>query len=76
MTDCLTKCILATEILIIKEVMEYISVSDAAKEKKVTRTAIYIAIGDGRLDPTKIAGRIVILLNKKYNSYKKQTKRG
>lgn len=54
-----------------RKIMKYISISDAAKGKKVSRTAVYLAIARDKLDTKYIAGRQVIILNDKYNNYHK-----
>ncbi len=49
---------------------EYISISDAAREKGCARNSIYVAIATKKLDSEVIAGKPVILKNDKFNIYK------
>ena len=51
--------------------MQYLSITEASKKKKISRGSIYVAIAREKLDTTKIGGRIVILKNKKYRDYRK-----
>lgn len=50
---------------------KYISITDAAREKKKSRTSIYVAVGRGKLDSIFIAGKQLIIVNKKYREFKK-----
>ena len=50
--------------------MEYISITAAAREKNVSRQSIYYAIATRKLDSEKVADRIVVVKNQKYEDYK------
>ena len=50
---------------------KYISITQAANEKKKSRTSIYVAIGRRKLDSEFIAGKQLIIINKKYREYGK-----
>jgi hypothetical protein len=53
---------------------EYISIAECAKDKKIARNSVYLAIGRGKLDTEIIAGRQVIIKNDKYNNYQPKSK--
>jgi predicted DNA-binding protein YlxM (UPF0122 family) len=48
---------------------EYISITEASKEKSTTRQTIYNAIYRKELDIKKIADKQVIIKNQKYEAY-------
>lgn len=49
----------------------YINISQAAKQKGVSRGSIYQAIALRRIDSEMIAGRVVVVDNEKFQKYKK-----
>jgi len=52
--------------------MNYISISQAAKDKDVSRPAIYFAIKSKTLDMDIIAGKTLVVLNERYYEYKRR----
>jgi len=52
--------------------MELISITNAAKEKGVSRPLIYQLLGARKLDSKEIAGKILVIKNQKYLDYQKK----
>ena len=49
---------------------EYLSITQASNLKKVARNSIYVAIATGKLDSLTIAGKLLVVKNQKFDSYK------
>ena len=48
---------------------DLVSISQAATEKECSRTTLYRAVGDGRLDSAEVGGRTMLVRNATYRRF-------
>jgi len=58
------------------KIEDVISFSDAAREKGCSRTTLYRAVDDGRLNDTEVGGRRMLIKDKAWKSFEPKLKGG